>query len=79
MYVALTRARDTLRVSVPLRYHIHRSSDAHTYAPISRFLSPCRDRFELSTDERAEEDDSGDLALSLTDEIDVSNVALWQL
>ena len=41
-YVAVTRARDVLEVSVPLRYHHHRHrlDDRHSYAPMSRFLSP---------------------------------------
>ena len=41
-YVAVTRARDALEVSVPLRYHHHRHrlDDRHSYAPVSRFLSP---------------------------------------
>jgi len=40
-YVAITRARDVLEVSVPLRYHHHRHQldDRHNYAPVSRFLS----------------------------------------
>ena len=41
-YVAVTRARDVLEVSVPLRYHHHRRrlDDRHSYAPLSRFLTP---------------------------------------
>jgi DNA helicase-2/ATP-dependent DNA helicase PcrA len=41
-YVAVTRARNALEVSVPLRYHRHRHrlDDRHDYAPVSRFLSP---------------------------------------
>ena len=40
-YVAVTRARDVLEISVPLRYHHHRQrlDDRHGYAPISRFLN----------------------------------------
>jgi DNA helicase II / ATP-dependent DNA helicase PcrA len=40
--VAVTRARDVLEVSAPLRYHHHRHrlDDRHSYAPLSRFLSP---------------------------------------
>jgi len=45
-YVAVTRARDGLEITVPLRYHHHRQrlDDPHAYAPQSRFLSPavCR-------------------------------------
>ena len=40
-YVAVTRARNVLEISVPLRYHRHRQrlDDRHGYAPVSRFLS----------------------------------------
>jgi DNA helicase-2/ATP-dependent DNA helicase PcrA len=42
LYVAVTRARSVLEVNVPLRYHHKRRplADAHSYAQISRFLSP---------------------------------------
>jgi DNA helicase II / ATP-dependent DNA helicase PcrA len=41
-YVACTRARDWLSVTVPLRYYVQPSggSDRHGYAQPSRFLSP---------------------------------------
>ena len=42
LYVAVTRARTVLEVNVPLRYHHKRRplTDAHSYAQVSRFLSP---------------------------------------
>ncbi|HJV08242.1 MAG TPA: 3'-5' exonuclease, partial [Acidimicrobiales bacterium] len=42
LYVAVTRARSALEVNVPLRYHHKRRplTDAHSYAQVSRFLSP---------------------------------------
>ncbi|MGH9264173.1 MAG: 3'-5' exonuclease, partial [Acidimicrobiales bacterium] len=42
LYVAVTRARSALEVNVPLRYHHRRRplTDAHTFAQMSRFLSP---------------------------------------
>jgi DNA helicase-2/ATP-dependent DNA helicase PcrA len=45
LYVAMTRAKDELHCYAPLRMHHHRRaggvrSDAHGYAPLSRFLSP---------------------------------------
>jgi DNA helicase-2/ATP-dependent DNA helicase PcrA len=45
LYVALTRAKDELHCYTPLRMHHHRQaggvrSDAHGYAPLSRFLDP---------------------------------------
>jgi DNA helicase-2/ATP-dependent DNA helicase PcrA len=42
LYVALTRARDRLYVTFPLRYY-HRKparGDAHSYAQLSRFIPP---------------------------------------
>ena len=38
-YVAMTRARKSLAVYVPLRYHHHRVRDDHSWAQPSRFLS----------------------------------------
>jgi DNA helicase-2/ATP-dependent DNA helicase PcrA len=71
LYVALTRARDTLVVSYPLRYYFGRNPlhDAHTYDQPSRFLSPAASVFDsISVGEAVVEDDPvvGDLA------------ALWQ-
>ncbi|HEX3394387.1 MAG TPA: ATP-dependent helicase [Acidimicrobiales bacterium] len=42
LYVAVTRARQSLEVNAPVRYHFsrHPRGDAHGYAQISRFLSP---------------------------------------
>jgi len=42
LYVAVTRAKSALEVNVPLRYHHRRRplADAHSYAQVSRFLSP---------------------------------------
>jgi DNA helicase-2/ATP-dependent DNA helicase PcrA len=51
-YVALTRARDTLHVSFPLRYHRGNRGleDRHWYAQLTRFLPPeVRGRFSLRT------------------------------
>lgn len=41
-YVAVTRARDVLEVSVPLRFHHRRDrlDDRHSFGQMSRFLSP---------------------------------------
>jgi DNA helicase-2/ATP-dependent DNA helicase PcrA len=38
-YVAVTRARRSLAIYVPLRYHHHRVRDDHSWAQPSRFLS----------------------------------------
>jgi len=51
-YVALTRARDTLRVYFPLRYHRSNRGleDRHWYAQLTRFLpKDVRGRFEVRT------------------------------
>jgi DNA helicase-2/ATP-dependent DNA helicase PcrA len=51
-YVALTRARDTLRVTFPLRYHRSNRGleDRHWYAQLTRFLpEEVRGRFRLTT------------------------------
>ncbi|MFT5224047.1 MAG: ATP-dependent exoDNAse (exonuclease V) beta subunit, partial [Glaciecola sp.] len=46
-YVAITRARDELHVTVPLRYHKADNglSDQHGLAQLSRFLQPVRHLF----------------------------------
>ena len=48
LYVALTRARDTLVVSYPLRYYVRRHAldDHHTYGQPSRFLSQAPGAFD---------------------------------
>lgn len=50
MYVALTRAKDHLAVTVPQRFYHHRyaTDAAHTYALRSRFLDPAIDLFQQS-------------------------------
>ncbi|MGI9665881.1 MAG: ATP-dependent helicase [Acidimicrobiia bacterium] len=50
MYVALTRAKDHLAVTVPQRFYHHRfsSNGAHSYALPSRFLDPASAHFEAS-------------------------------
>ena len=42
LYVAVTRAKQVLEVNVPLRYYHkpYRDRDAHSYAQVSRFLTP---------------------------------------
>ena len=53
LYVALTRAKEELTVSFPLRYHVHRfaKNDRHQYAQLSRFLGPLQTLFEDQTSE----------------------------
>jgi DNA helicase-2/ATP-dependent DNA helicase PcrA len=60
LYVAFTRARDTLVVCYPLRYHHRRNAldDAHSYAQPSRFLGPAAPTFEaVSVGEEVVDDD----------------------
>jgi len=74
LYVALTRAKEHLAVTYPLRYHIHRygSGDRHHFAQLSRFLEPVRDLFdESSTDVTPEADDAFVERVDLTDEVDL--------
>jgi DNA helicase-2/ATP-dependent DNA helicase PcrA len=71
LYVALTRARDTLAVSYPLRYYFRRNplDDAHAYGQPSRFITPAIATFEpVSVGEVIIEDDL------VKDEL----AALWQ-
>ena len=85
MYVALTRARDVLNVYVPLRYHHTRGTgDRHSYAPLSRFLSPLRHRFDERADgQPGSPDGSGEFlggtTVTVADEVDSLNAGLWQL
>jgi DNA helicase-2/ATP-dependent DNA helicase PcrA len=84
MYVALTRARDVLTLYAPLRYHHSRArGDRHSYAPISRFLSPLRHLFDQVGDGTDGQDPTSSLDLrervSLTDEVDAATHSLWSL
>jgi DNA helicase-2/ATP-dependent DNA helicase PcrA len=54
MYVAFTRAKNTLEIVSPLRYYVteqHRHGDRHVYGATSRFLTPAvMQHFEAVTD-----------------------------
>ena len=75
LYVALTRAKEHLAVTYPLRYHIHRygSDDRHHFAQLSRFLEPVRELFDESTTDPGNA--GGDSifleTIDLTDEVDI--------
>ena len=74
LYVALTRAKEHLAVTYPLRYHIHRygSDDRHHFAQLSRFLEPVRDLFdESSTDVTPEAEDACVARVDLAAEVDL--------
>ncbi len=84
MYVALTRAKDVLTLYAPLRYHHTRArSDRHSYAPVSRFVSPLRHHFAESSDGAGVADPDGSIELgtrvSVADEVDLSMQRLWTL
>ena len=51
LYVALTRARHHLHVTFPQRFYHRRfgADDRHSYAPMSRFLSPVAEHFAVSS------------------------------
>jgi DNA helicase-2/ATP-dependent DNA helicase PcrA len=80
LYVALTRARDQLFVSMPQRFHVKRfgSDDRHLLAPLSRFLEPVRDRFDQHGTAQAPHGAPViDLRVNLTDEVDAMLHSLW--
>jgi DNA helicase-2/ATP-dependent DNA helicase PcrA len=75
LYVAMTRAKEHLNVTFPLRYHIHRygQDDRHHLAPLSRFLEPVRDLFDESGAGPGTGGDDPSASLprvNLTDEVD---------
>ncbi|MDA3039169.1 MAG: ATP-dependent helicase [Actinomycetota bacterium] len=83
LYVGLTRARDELTVSFPLRFHVHRQGldDRHVYAQLSRFLEPVRPLF----DQGHTGGPAGDLvdlteplgSVGVADEVDAMLFSLW--
>jgi DNA helicase-2/ATP-dependent DNA helicase PcrA len=81
LYVALTRARDSLTVTYPLRYHIPRRGrdDRHNLAPLSRFLEPVREQFDqhATGPVRPGLDPRIDARVTITDEVDTLLEGLW--
>jgi DNA helicase-2/ATP-dependent DNA helicase PcrA len=82
LYVALTRARDVLSVSMPQRYHTRRfgNDDHHVLAPLSRFLEPVRHLFDehaAGADAAGALGSLGGTTVTLTDEVDAALEALW--
>jgi DNA helicase-2/ATP-dependent DNA helicase PcrA len=82
-YVALTRARDTLVVTFPLRYHRSNRGleDRHWYAQLTRFLpEPVRNRFALRAtySDPADDGDEPPVAASgSTAGVDALLAGLW--
>ena len=82
LYVALTRARDTLSVTWPLRYHLRRygGDDRHNLAPLSRFIDAARGLFDehaTIVDAHDERPLHLDERVTLTDEVDTFLESLW--
>jgi DNA helicase-2/ATP-dependent DNA helicase PcrA len=75
-YVALTRARDALEISVPMRYHHHRErlDDRHSYGQMSRFLSPAVRALMDASDPVGGAPPDGSSALV---RVDAALAALW--
>ncbi len=84
LYVAVTRAREELTITFPLRYHVHRTiqRDRHHFAQLSRFLEPVRDLFDEQDLNLNAADQRGVLRPELSnvgvaDEVDVMLQSLW--
>lgn len=74
LYVAVTRAREHLAITYPLRYHVHRNrmDDRHHLAQLSRFLQPLRDRFDDEVTVVGEQLDVSMIdSVDLADEVDL--------
>ena len=80
LYVALTRARDHLHVTVPQRFYHKRfsGSQEHSYALPSRFLDPAMDHFEQVTAAPPQHDDVIDRPPDGTDPIADVLEDLWK-
>ncbi|NNE96319.1 MAG: ATP-dependent helicase [Acidimicrobiales bacterium] len=84
LYVAMTRAKQELSISFPLRYHVNRfgSDDRHVYAQMSRFLEPAIEHFERIGDGSVDQidvrvpSDGGDTS-SVADHVDTLLAGLW--
>jgi DNA helicase-2/ATP-dependent DNA helicase PcrA len=79
LYVALTRAKDHLHVTVPQRFYHRRfaGSPNHSYALPSRFLDPAMGRFDPRTAGIALEED-GPAVPAVADPIAPLLDALWE-
>jgi DNA helicase-2/ATP-dependent DNA helicase PcrA len=80
-YVAVTRAREELHVTFPLRFHVHRHGldDRHHLAQLSRFLEPHRALFDehSSPVTTCDETDLELAAVTVADEVDALLHGLW--
>jgi DNA helicase-2/ATP-dependent DNA helicase PcrA len=83
LYVAMTRARDRLHITFPLRYYHrkHALGDSHSFAQLSRFLGPeLFPLFERASIASAEPEVVKDhtAAVSLAENIQARLKRLWQ-
>ncbi len=80
MYVALTRARDHLAVTVPQRFYHHRYSTngAHSYALASRFLDPAMDTLMTSAHGVHDRDDPSAWTTRSTTDVTDELASLWE-
>ncbi len=83
LYVAMTRAKEELSISFPLRYHVNRfgSDDRHVYAQMSRFIEPALEHFEPVSDGSMAEIDlrqpAGVGQQNVADHVDDMLATLW--
>ena len=79
LYVAVTRARDDLYVTYPLRYYRHpqRLDDIHVYGQVSRFLQGFDEEFVRHIDESVDALVSAEAAPPGPDRVAASVAALW--
>ncbi len=81
LYVAMTRARDELTVTIPLRYHVNRygNDDRHLYAQPSRFLTPIAAQFDqVAAVATSDPDATVEVsAVGVADEVDAMLEGLW--
>jgi len=80
LYVALTRAKDHLAVTVPQRYYHHRYSTNgnHSYALPSRFLDPAMDEFIASATGVPQVESDAEWELQGRDTVGETLSALWE-
>ncbi len=81
LYVAMTRARDALHITFPMRYYRRPRGleDPHTYAQLSRFLEPdsVRTHFETIAPLAGAQREAGELVVTGTTDVDAFLAGLW--
>ncbi len=84
LYVAMTRAKEELNITFPLRYHVNRfgPDDRHVYAQMSRFLEPVIEHFDKVGDRHdngmdLRHETLGDEPARVADGVDTLLASLW--